>query len=266
MQTRAILEVTDITEEDLLGFMLEVKKRKSNFTGEGLASATVSFYVTYVKNFFRYLKEKNLILVDPSKKLRFARRGVKLPRGYFTEKEMQSILKAIDINDILGIRDRALLELLYSTGLRSQEILSLNVEDVDFAKELVFVGFGKGGKERMTPVGKHALFWVGHYLENARSKILRGREVPGLFVSLNRKIMENYHLNQRIRIYKAKAGVGKIGGAHLFRHSCATHMLQHGADIRYVQEMLGHERISTTSVYTKVSLVHLKEAYHKVFV
>ena len=265
MQTSGKHNVMDITEEDLFGFVRWVKNRKSVVTGENLTSSTIIHYIVWLRNFFRFLKEKNLILYNPSRKLKLPRRSIKLPRGYFTEEEMEAIFRVIDINDKFGIRDRAMLELLYSSGLRSREILSLIIDDVDFAKGLIFVKFGKGDKERLTPVGNRALFWIKHYLENARSKILRGREIPTLFVSKYRKPLENCSLNERIHLYKAKACVHKVGAAHLFRHSCATHMLQHGADIRYVQEMLGHEQISTTSIYTKVTIAHLKEAYHKVF-
>jgi len=266
LQRHNKFNAVDVVESDLLNFVLEVKNRKSQFTGESLASATVSFYVSYIRNFFKFLKEKDFIYSDPAAKLRFPRRGAKLPRSFFTEEEIESILRVIDVNDKFGIRDRALLELLYSTGMRSQEILFLAVNDVDFSKELVFVENGKGNKERLVPAGKRALFWVEYYIENSngRKKILRGKERSSLFVSLHGTPMKNYHLNQRINTYKAKAGISKIGGAHSFRHSCATHMLRHGADIRYVQELLGHDRISTTTVYTRVSLNHLKEAYHKV--
>jgi integrase/recombinase XerD len=138
MQAKTKGKVLEITEADLFDFILTLKKRKSPYGGGSLTSSTVGHYIVWLRNFFGFLKERNLILFDPSKKLKLPRKAVKLPRGYFTEEEMEAIFRVIDINDKFGIRDRAMLEFLYSSGLRSQEILSLNVEDVDFTKGLVF--------------------------------------------------------------------------------------------------------------------------------
>ena len=265
LEKRDIFAAQAVTEKDIFDFMIKIKNTKSSLTKDNLSSSTLTTYIVCLRTFFSYLKEQNAILVNPAQKLKCPRQAVKLPRGYFTEEEVEKIFSVIDINNKFGIRDRAMLELLYSTGLRASEALSLKPEDIDFEKNLVFVRHGKGAKERMTPIGKHALFWVKYYLDNARIQIIGKKEIPFLFVGHGKNSGIYWALNQRIRIYKAKAGICKIGAAHLFRHTCATHMLKHGADIRYVQEMLGHEHISTTSVYTKVTIGHLKEAYHKVF-
>ena len=173
------------------------------------------------------------------------------------------MLEQADPSAPYGLRNRAILEMLYSTGLRRAEALALELSDVDRRRRAVLVRCGKGGKDRVAPIGRRALAWLDKYLAEARPELAERSTTELLFItSTGRAILPN-HLSAVVRKYLKRAGVAKPGACHLFRHTAATLMLEGGADVRYIQAMLGHESLSTTQIYTHVSIDKLREVHEQ---
>lgn len=174
---------------------------------------------------------------------------------------MEAVLALPDIDYAQGLRDRAMLELLYGTGLRRMELAGLNVADIEAERGTLHVRRGKGGKGRFLPIGERALAWVKKYEAEARPLLQVDPHEPALFLNIDGKRLSMNAMSSRVRGYLDKAGIHKAGACHLFRHTMATAMLDNGADVRHVQEMLGHADIGTTQLYTKVSVAKLKAVH-----
>ena len=178
--------------------------------------------------------------------------------------EIERLLSQPDIDTAIGLRNRAIMEVLYSTGIRRAELLDLQMQDVDGTRGLLRVNQGKGQKDRIIPIGERALRWVARYLEEARPELLRRVSDSTLFLSerFGKRIGEST-LSKCLRAYIEQAGINKPGAVHIFRHSTATLMLENGADIRHIQALLGHADLSTTQIYTQVAVTHLKDVHQK---
>lgn len=182
----------------------------------------------------------------------------------FVEKsiaEIEAVLAQPDICDPLGIRDRAILECFYSTGIRRSEPVRLTIADPNREKRLLHVRYGKGNKQRVVPIGARALAWLEKYLDDARPRLMIRPEEQGLFLTGYGEPFNADVLGRKVSRYIKQANTGHTGGAHLLRHTCATHLLEGGADIRYIQQLLGHENLETTAIYTEVSIVQ-SQAVH----
>jgi integrase/recombinase XerD len=241
--------------------------REVKSDGKDLSVRAQLGYLLSVRGFFRYLCRERILMYNPSSDLLLPRVGKRLPRFVLTQQEAELVLSTPDIADPIGLRDRALLEVLYSTGIRRMEVVFLRRIDMDLVGLTVFVHQGKGKKDRVVPIGERAALWVRKYLAEAYPKLC-GRHVPKInedFVFLTaagEHIAPNY-LTEIVQKYVLKSGIGKPGSCHLFRHTMATLMLEGGADVRYVQAMLGHSQLSTTEIYTHVSIGKLKEVHAK---
>ena len=222
------------------------------------ASSTISRELISIKIFFRYLSAENLIKFDVSSRVESPKLWKLLP-DVLTESDVEKLLSAPDVKTNIGLRDKAMLELLYATGLRVSELVSLKIKDLDIDAGFVRC-FGKGGKERIVPVGSHARKAVRNYLKTRADT--SGSSY--LFISNRKTKMTRINFYDRVKFYAKKAGISKKIYPHLLRHSFATHLLSHGADLRVVQEMLGHSDISTTQIYTHVDHQRLKNI-HKQF-
>jgi integrase/recombinase XerD len=180
-----------------------------------------------------------------------------------SEKEMAAILDAIEPADILTIRDRAMLELLYATGLRSEEVRTVTVDNLDRTERTLFVT-GKGAKDRIVPVGDWVMPYLLEYLEVSRPKLITARDpLPLIFLTKNGRQINTPNLGDILRKYVKKSGVDMHITPHTIRHACGTHLLKGGADIRYVQELLGHSDLSSTQIYTKIDISFLKQAHKR---
>ena len=182
----------------------------------------------------------------------------RLPRHILTVKEAEAVLAVPDLETSTGLRDRAMLEVLYSTGMRRMELMNLQVFDVDTERGTVMIRQGKGKKDRMVPIGDRAVAWIEKYRDDVRPELATGADEGTLFLTLLGEAFAPNRLTQLVREYVQAAGTGKSGSCHLFRHTMATLMLENGADIRYIQAILGHAELSTTQVYTQVSIRQLK--------
>jgi len=229
--------------------------------GAPLNSRTQNKYLSSVQTFFRFLAKNNYILSNPASDLELPRYGKRLPREILSISEMEQILNSIDIKDSLGFRDRAILETLYSTGIRRMELIHLKVFDIDVERQTLMVREGKGKKDRMIPIGERALAWIRKYLEEARASLVIEPDENVLFLTNMGEEFGPEYLSRLVKKHVKAAGIRKNGSCHMFRHSMATLMLEGGADIRYIQQMLGHSKLDTTSIYTQVSIRKLQEIY-----
>ena len=227
--------------------------------GQPLASSAQLHRLQHMKSFCRWLVRESLLPSNPASDLVLPKALKRLPRSILSIEEVECILAQPDTGTPVGLRDRALMELLYSTGIRRLEIVQLQGGDLDARRRLLLVREGKGGRDRYVPVGERALYWINRYLIDAREELA----LPGilnLFVSDYGDAL-NDGLSVLVKRYIVRAGVKKNGSCHLFRHAMATHMLENGADIRFIQAMLGHANLTTTQIYTFVSIDKLQQIH-----
>jgi integrase/recombinase XerD len=231
-------------------------------SGRPLSAGTQHGRLQTLKGYFRWLvKQGRFLVANPAADLELPRRGRHLPQHVLAPAEVEMVLALPDVATPEGLRDRAMLEVLYSTGLRRMELLQLNVFSVSEAQGTVSVRQGKGRKDRVVPIGERALAWLRRYLEEARPKLLLGDDEGVLFLSETGMAINPSRLTAVVGRYVRASGVAPRGACHLFRHVVATAMLENGADIRFVQEMLGHAHLATTEVYTHVSIAKLKQIH-----
>lgn len=214
-----------------------------------------------LKGWFKWLTKNNHLLYNPASELDLPRMRQRLPKAILSEAEVEKVMAQVNSAEPLGIRDRAVMEVLYSTGIRRMELVNLSVFDIDTERGTLLVRQGKGRKDRMLPIGERAAYWVGRYVNEVRPELALASDDGTLFLTrLGEKFNESW-LSRTVAQYVEKSGVNKQGSCHLFRHSMATLMLENGADIRFIQAMLGHAELSTTEIYTQVSIKALKEVH-----
>ncbi len=227
-------------------------------SGKPLSFSTQYNRLSALRGFFRWLVRENYILHNPASELVMPKLPQRLPKQVLSVAEAEQVLRQPDISEPLGLRDRALLEVLYSSGIRRMELVGLEIYDIDASRGWLAIRHAKGGKERVVPLGARALAWLDKYLSAARSRLLVRPDEPALFVTHEGKAMTPNYVTHRVRGYVEASGITKTGACHLFRHTAATLMLEGGADIRYIQQMLGHAKLETTQIYTRVSIQKLK--------
>jgi len=220
---------------------------------------TTARRLSSLRRLFQYLARENLIQQDPTVNVESPHLGRTLPKS-LTEKEVEQLLAAPAVDREAGIRDRTMLEVLYATGLRVSELVGLRLDQVNLRQGVVRIS-GKGGKERLVPLGEEAVSWLENYLHNARSKFFRQAPDATLFPSNRGRPMSRQTFWYAIKRYAVLAGINKPLSPHVLRHAFATHLLNHGADLRVVQMLLGHSNISTTQIYTHVARERLKNIH-----
>jgi integrase/recombinase XerD len=229
--------------------------------GQPLTTRSQHTRVTPLRAFFKWLARNNHILYNPASELELPRLERRLPKHVLTIREAETVLAQPDLGTPTGIRDRAMLETLYSTGMRRMELLNLHLNDIDVDRGTVMIRQGKGKKDRMIPIGERALEWIAKYRDDVRPELAAGSDDGSLFLTHLGEPFTPNRLTQLVRDYVSAAKLGKIGACHLFRHTMATLMLENGADIRFIQAMLGHAELSTTQIYTQVSIRKLKDIH-----
>jgi integrase/recombinase XerD len=229
--------------------------------GDPLAFSTQQALLVPVKAFFRWAVRQRHLLYNPASELVLPKIAQKLPRHVFAVEDVESILNQPDVGTVSGLRDRAMLETLYSTGARRMELAHLAVYDLDLRRGTVMIRAGKGGKDRMVPIGSRACAWVRKYLDDARGVLVVEPDDGTLFLTDFGEPFEKNRLGDLVKGYIERAGFRVAGSCHLFRHAMATHMLENGADIRFIQAILGHEDLTSTQIYTQVSILKLKEIH-----
>ncbi len=233
--------------------------------GAPLSWATQANKLTSVRMLLAWATRTKRLTVNPAAELELPRLPKRLPRAVLSISEMERVLAQPDLATALGLRDRAILEVLYSTGIRRMELVGLDCTDLDAERGALLVREGKGKKDRLVPIGERAIQWTHQYLDRVRTLLLmRSITAPerhALFLSARGRRIRATKLTDRLRQYVVGAGITKPGSVHIFRHTMATLMHDAGADIRDLQEMLGHAQLSTTEIYTHVSIERLKEVH-----
>ena len=259
-QERELTTPVKITRPHLESFQRWLHRYRQK-NGNPLAINTQRQRLSAIQRLFAHLTKKNHIPANPAADLELPRKPYhRLPKG-LTRQELAIVLNVPNITDPLGIRDRAILETLYATAARRSELVNLDLQDLDSSARTIHIRQGKGGKSRLVPVAKNALHWLQRYLEKTRPLLTISTTEQALFLSGYGSRLSATYLGNWVTKTITAADINKQGSCHLFRHSCATHMLENGADIRLIQQLLGHANLDTTSIYTEVAITHLKEVY-----
>lgn len=249
-------DLLQVTRPQIINYITSLKLK-------GLAASSIARKLAAIKAFFKFLTAEGYIKIDPSEVVEAGTKGIHLPK-VLSCSEVEALLKQPDLNTVEGFRDRTMLELLYATGERVTELLSLKVSGVNLQMGYVLI-FGKGSKERIVPLGSIAADYIRRYLLEIRPQFLPDgvKDPETLFLAHGGKLMTRQRFWQIIKTYGRKAGITKNISPHVLRHSFATHLLDNGADLRSVQEMLGHANISTTQIYTHLTNKRLRAVYDK---
>jgi len=250
--TTASKKLIELTTSDLRDYLHTIYDT-------GLLAVSINRKISSIKTFYRFLLFTKRIEANPASDLELMKVGRKLPVT-LSIAEVTAIIESANMKTPLGLRDRACLEILYGAGLRISELLGMKLTDLDIENRLVKV-IGKGNKQRIVPIGGKAIRAIEEYLNNGRSLIVRGRSISFLILNVRGKKLSRMGFLKILRKYRINAGIKKRVTPHMFRHSYATHLLEAGADLRAVQELLGHADISTTQIYTHIDREYLKEVY-----
>jgi integrase/recombinase XerD len=260
LDERELYDVTDVTPGVLDSYQRHLfHQKKAN--GEPLSFRTQVQRLIPVKGLFAYLARSGVLAFDPALALVLPKTEHRVPEAVLSVEEVEAVLAGPDTTTALGLRDRAILEVFYSTAIRRAELLHLRVADVDHARRTLFVRQGKGARDRFVPIGERACRWVTRYLDDVRPKLDRNHDHPTLFLSVTGGVLAPDVLSKMVSTYVRAAAPTKKGSCHLFRHTAATLMLDAGADVRFIAEMLGHQKLETTMTYTRVSMAKLQEVH-----
>lgn len=254
LKQNQITNLAEVDEHLIILYLMNLKQ-------EGKAVTTVSRHLASIKTFYKFLLGENIVASNPTSNLETPKTGMRLPQ-VMTEDEVERLLQQPNLNTPMGIRDKAMLELLYATGLRVSELVSLDIDQVNLD-----VGYlrcmGKGSKERIVPIGSVATEYLKLYLQKSRTRLAKRNSLNALFLNHLGTRLTRQGFWKILKKYVQEAGIKTNVTPHTLRHSFATHLLEHGADLRAVQEMLGHADISTTQIYTHVTQTRLKQVYNE---
>ncbi|MBN7275310.1 site-specific tyrosine recombinase XerD [Ligilactobacillus pobuzihii] len=245
---------SEVTRQDITAYLQEETAQKK-------ANSSIVRSVTSLRRFFSYLIHEKKITTDPMSLIDTPKQEKHLPE-VLSRHEVEQLLETPNVGEPLGLRDRAILELMYATGLRVSEVINLKLADLHLPVGLLKT-IGKGQKERIVPIGDTAAYWINEYLEHGRTKLLKEKRSDFLFLNFHGNQLTRQGIWKNLKIQVQKAGITKNITPHTLRHSFATHILENGADLRIVQELLGHADISTTQIYTHLSKRRLSEIYDK---
>lgn len=246
--------IREIEKDDIQRFLLREREL-------GHKATTTARKLVSIKNLYKFLIIEKVVNVDPTETIEPPKVIKSLP-SFLTEEEVESLLNSIDLSTPIGLRDKAILEVLYATGMRVSELAALKKKNLNMKGGFIVVK-GKGSKERIVPFGEVALKYLKLYLEEGRPKILKNKECDELFVTSRGKGMTRQNIFLMIEKYAKRCGIEKRLSPHTLRHSFATHLLKNGADLRAIQILLGHSDISTTQIYTHIEQERLKKIYKK---
>jgi len=260
-EERSLTRPEQITKQILERYQRWLYNYRDAKTGKKLSFRSQHARLLPLRAFFKWLCRRDLLPANPAADLDLPKLEKRLPKHILNMREAELVLAQADVSTAMGLRDRAILETFYSTALRRMEIANLKLYDLDADRMLVFVRLGKGKKDRVVPIGERALAWTNKYLEEARPGLSCSQSAESLFLTNLGEAFTPNRLTQMVRDYVNAADMGKTGSCHLFRHACATHMHENGADIRMIQALLGHAKLETTQIYTHLSIKQLQEVH-----
>ncbi|HUZ95956.1 MAG TPA: site-specific tyrosine recombinase XerC [Edaphobacter sp.] len=260
LKERGITDPIDVTRPVLERYQRHLfYARKKN--GEPLSFSSQHARLVPLRVWFRWMTKQNRILHNPASELELPRLGRSLPKVILSAQEVEQIMTLCDIEEPIGLRDRAILELLYSTGMRRLEIVRVKLYDLQLDRGLILINQGKGSKDRYVPVGARAAAWLQKYIVEGRPQLAAEPDDMTVFLTAQGEPFSRDHLTFVVKERIAAAKLGKGGACHLFRHTMATLMHENGADIRHIQAILGHEDIKTTQIYTQVAIRALQQIH-----
>ncbi len=251
---QAQTEILTVKQDDITAFLKDQKSKN-------ISSRSLARTIAALRHFYKYLKDENKVENNPLNDIETPEIKKNLP-DYLTLQEIEKLFNRIDEDDIYELRDKAMFELMYSSGLRISEACGLHLEDVNIESMFVKV-YGKGGRDRLVPFGEKSCTMLKKYLEESRKKILKSRSSDYVFISKKSESLNRKSVWRLLKKYIARTNITKVVTPHTFRHSFATHLLENNADLRSVQELLGHIDISTTQIYTHLASKTLKDAHEK---
>jgi len=254
LRRQGVFGLEQVDRQEIMAFMEDLHKK-------GRAAATISRNLAAIRSFYGFLSQENLVNQNPSTELDSPKIPKRLP-NILSVSQVSKLMEQPDGKDAGGLRDKAMLELLYATGIRVSELVDLNIPDVNL--DMGFLRcIGKGSKERIVPMGKSAIQSINTYLERGRGKLIRDPQEQAVFVNIHGRRLTRQGFWKILKKYVRQAGISGEITPHTLRHSFATHLLENGADLRAVQEMLGHSDISTTQIYTQVTANRLRDVYQQ---
>ena len=261
-EQRDIFYITDVSKSTLESYQRYITSAPLGREGDPLLPLSILTRLRAVKLFFKWVIEQRYLLYNPALEWELPKEpGLKI-KEVLSIQEVEAMLSTCNLKTDVGVRDRAIMETLYSTGIRKKELIHLKPEDINFDEGTLKVAEGKGNKQRLVPIGERALAWIKKYQTTGLEKITLNKvHSPYLFLTITGKPLN--HVNEVIGNYKKKVGIKKKGLSHLFRHTMATLMLKNGADIRIIQQILGHSHLQTTQRYTHLCIDHLKKVHTK---
>jgi integrase/recombinase XerD len=266
LKRRRVTGPREVTSRVLGDYLVHLRTRRTVYNRAApsrLSAQTLAAEASVLRSFFGWLTQRKVLLFDPAEGLSLGRYAAPLPKAVLTEAEAKMLLEAPGTDD-LGLRDRAILETLYSTGLRRAELCALDLFDLDPEGRTVRVRDGKGVRDRIVPIGACALAALRRYLQEVRPRLVATPKQPALFVATaTHRRLNVKTVNLIVRKRAEAAGLGKRVTPHVLRHTCATHLLQGGADVRHVQLILGHASVATTQIYTRVAVEDLAAAHQR---
>lgn len=239
---------------DILAWLAELSE-------QGQSSRTIARKLSCIKHYYQHLIRRGQRASNPTAQIQAPRLPPQLP-GALSEREVEALLEAPEVEDVTGLRDRAMFELMYAAGLRVSELVGLPLVNIDLDRGVLRVT-GKGGKDRLVPMGETAIDWLHRYMQDSRPLILGGRHSDAVFVSNRKCAMTRQTFWYAVKKYAAQAGITRNVSPHTLRHSFATHLLNNGADLRVLQLLLGHSDLSTTQIYTHIANENLKRLHQK---
>lgn len=263
LKEKGIPEAKRVNRETINAYQLMLIEHRDE-KGRGYTPATISLKIRAVKRLFEYLEETGHILINPAEYLKEPKQGKRLPRVVLSESEVEKILDRPNLSTMTGIRDRTILEVLYSTGIRLDELIKLSIYDCDLQGGLLRVNKGKGAKDRVVPLGRHAVRFLREYIAKVRPELTkRGEKNRTLFVTEFGKPISGQSVEKMVSNFAKEAGIKKRVSPHVFRHTFATGLVRNGADIVSVQRMLGHARLDATQIYTRVAGTEIKKTHRE---
>jgi integrase/recombinase XerD len=259
-QERGIADPVEVTRPVLERYQRYLfLYRKKN--GEPMSFRSQHSRLVPLRMWFRWMTRRNHLLHNPASELELPRLGQPLPRNILSASEVERILQLCDVADSIGLRDRAVIEVLYSTGIRRGEIVALKLYDLSLDRGVLLVRQGKGKKDRYVPIGERAIAWLEKYIREARPQLAIEPDDMTVFLTAQGEPFSRDHMTSNVKARIDAAKLGKTGACHLFRHTMATLMHENGADIRFIQEILGHVKLETTQIYTHVSIRTLQQVH-----
>jgi integrase/recombinase XerD len=260
LKERSITEPAEVTRPVLERYQRHLfHYRKAN--GDPLSFCSQHARLVPLRVWFRWMTRENHILHNPASEIELPRLGRALPKNIFSAAEVERIMMQPDIEEPIGLRDRALLEVLYSTGMRRLELVRLKLYELQLERGLILINQGKGHKDRYVPIGERAVRWLEKYIREGRPELAVEPDDMTVFLTAQGEPFSRDHLSFVVKERIDAAKLGKTGSCHLFRHTMATLMHENGADIRYIQQMLGHEDLKTTQIYTQVAIRALQQVH-----